>query len=55
MADTSQVVIVFWILAAVTLLSGLLVVSLKNIFHCAMFLIKIKLAASSDNFIWLNF
>ena len=30
---------VFWILAAVMLLSGFMVVSLKNIFHCALFLI----------------
>lgn len=30
---------VFWILAAVTILSGIAVVSLKNIFHCALFLI----------------
>lgn len=29
----------FWILAFVTLVSGFLVVSLKNIFHCALFLI----------------
>jgi NADH-quinone oxidoreductase subunit J len=39
MADSSQVDLVFWILSAVILVSGLLVVSLKNIFHCAMFLI----------------
>ena len=31
--------IVFYILAAVIIISGLLVVSLKNIFHCALFLI----------------
>ncbi len=30
---------VFWILAATMLLSGFMVVSLKNIFHCALFLI----------------
>lgn len=30
---------VFWILAAVMLISGFMVVSLKNIFHCALFLI----------------
>lgn len=29
----------FWILAIVTLVSGFLVVSLRNIFHCALFLI----------------
>ncbi len=31
--------IVFWILAAVILLSGMLVVTLRNIFHCALALI----------------
>ncbi|MDX9859070.1 MAG: NADH-quinone oxidoreductase subunit J [candidate division Zixibacteria bacterium] len=30
---------VFWIVAAVTILSAIAVVSLKNIFHCALFLI----------------
>jgi NADH:ubiquinone oxidoreductase subunit 6 (subunit J) len=30
---------VFWILAAVTIVSGLMVVSLRNIFHCALCLI----------------
>ena len=30
---------VFWILAFVTLVSAFMVVSLKNIFHCALFLI----------------
>lgn len=35
-ADTG---ILFWILAGVVLLSGFLVVSLRNIFHCAIFLI----------------
>ncbi|MBD3402064.1 NADH-quinone oxidoreductase subunit J [candidate division GN15 bacterium] len=30
---------VFWILAAVIILSAIAVVSLKNIFHCALFLI----------------
>ena len=35
----SEVGPVFWVLAAVILLSGLLVVSLRNIFHCALFLI----------------
>ncbi len=34
-----QVGIVFWILAFVTVVSAILVVSLKNIFHCALFLI----------------
>ena len=35
----SEPSIVFWILAAVITISALLVVSLKNIFHCALFLI----------------
>lgn len=39
MMDEPQVGIVFWILAFVTLVSGFMVVSLKNIFHCALFLI----------------
>jgi len=35
----TDVGIVFWILAFVTVVSAILVVSLKNIFHCALFLI----------------
>ena len=31
--------IVFWILSAAILISGFMVVSLRNIFHCALFLI----------------
>ena len=31
--------IVFWILSAVVLLSAFMVVSLRNVFHCALFLI----------------
>lgn len=31
--------ILFWIIAAITIVSALMVVSLKNIFHCALFLI----------------
>jgi NADH:ubiquinone oxidoreductase subunit 6 (subunit J) len=31
--------IVFWILSAVIVVSGLMVVSLRNVFHCALFLI----------------
>ncbi len=37
--DTPDVGIVFWILSVVILISALMVVSLKNIFHCALFLI----------------
>ncbi|MBU8934964.1 MAG: NADH-quinone oxidoreductase subunit J [candidate division Zixibacteria bacterium] len=39
MNDGSQVGIVFWILSFVILVSGFMVVSLKNIFHCALFLV----------------
>ena len=39
MTDGSQVGIVFWILSFVILVSGFMVVSLKNIFHCALFLV----------------
>jgi len=39
MVEPGQVGVVFWILAAVILISGFLVVSLKNIFHCAIFLV----------------
>ncbi|MCP4684595.1 MAG: NADH-quinone oxidoreductase subunit J [bacterium] len=38
MSDPGSVGIAFWILSAIVLISGLLVVSLKNIFHCALFL-----------------
>lgn len=34
-----EVSIVFWILSVVIVVSALLVVSLKNIFHCALFLV----------------
>jgi NADH-quinone oxidoreductase subunit J len=39
MVEQADVGIVFWILSAVVLISGVMVVSLKNIFHCAIFLI----------------
>ena len=39
MVEQADVGIVFWILAAVVLFCGLMVVTLKNIFHCAIFLI----------------
>jgi len=39
MADSSEVGFVFWVLATVIVISGFMVVSLRNIFHCAMFLI----------------
>ena len=38
MVDQAQVGVAFWILSVVVLVSGLLVVSLRNIFHCAIFL-----------------
>jgi len=37
--DQPQVGLVFWILSFVMLVSAFMVVSLKNIFHCALFLI----------------
>jgi NADH-quinone oxidoreductase subunit J len=37
--DEPQVGVVFWILAFITLVSAFMVVSLRNIFHCALFLI----------------
>ena len=37
--DEPQVGIVFWILSFVLLVSAFMVVSLRNIFHCALFLI----------------
>lgn len=39
MTEPNQVSIVFWILSTVILVSGFMVVSLRNIFHCALFLI----------------
>jgi len=39
MAEQTDIGVVFWILAALVLVSGLMVVSLKNIFHCAIALI----------------
>lgn len=43
----------FWILSAVILVSAFLVVSLKNIFHCALFLI-LCLFAVAGIFVMLN-
>jgi NADH-quinone oxidoreductase subunit J len=37
--DEPQIDIVFWILSFVLLVSAFMVVSLRNIFHCALFLI----------------
>lgn len=37
--DSSQVGVVFWILSAFIVASGIMVVTLKNIFHCALALI----------------
>ncbi len=39
MVDHGSVGIAFWLLSAVVLVSGFMVVSLRNIFHCAIFLI----------------
>lgn len=39
MADMSEVGIVFWILSFVILVSALMVVTLRNVFHCALHLV----------------
>jgi len=39
MTDAPQVGVVFWILSFVILASAFMVVSLKNVFHCALFLV----------------
>lgn len=53
MAETADVGIIFWILSFVILVSGFMVVSLKNIFHCAIFLI-LCLSAVAGIFILLD-
>ena len=39
MVEQADIGVVFWILSAIIIVSGLMVVSLKNIFHCAIALI----------------
>ncbi len=39
MGEVTQVGPVFWVLSFIILVSGFMVVSLKNVFHCALFLI----------------
>ncbi|RKX27740.1 MAG: NADH-quinone oxidoreductase subunit J [Candidatus Zixiibacteriota bacterium] len=39
MVEQASVGVPFWILSVIVLVSGFMVVSLKNIFHCALFLI----------------
>lgn len=53
MTDPNEVGILFWVLATVILVSGFLVVSLRNIFHCAMALI-VSLSSVAGIFILLN-
>jgi len=53
MAEQYEPGLVFWILSIVILVSGLMVVSLKNIFHCAMFLI-LCLSGVAGIFVLLN-
>lgn len=53
MTDPNEVGIVFWILSIVILVSGVMVVSLRNIFHCALFLI-LCLSGVAGIFILLN-
>ncbi|MBU0984049.1 MAG: NADH-quinone oxidoreductase subunit J [candidate division Zixibacteria bacterium] len=53
MAEHASVGIMFWILAIVVVVSGFLVVSLRNIFHCALFLM-LCLTAVAGIFITLD-
>jgi len=53
MIDNGEVGLAFWILSVVILGSGFMVVSLKNIFHCAIFLI-LCLSGVAGIFILLN-
>jgi NADH-quinone oxidoreductase subunit J len=53
MAEPQEVGVVFWILSTVIVVSGLLVVSLKNIFHCALALI-VSLSGVAGIFILLH-
>ncbi|MCD6249634.1 MAG: NADH-quinone oxidoreductase subunit J [candidate division Zixibacteria bacterium] len=53
MTDPSEVGIVFWVLSTVILVSAVMVVSLRNIFHCAIFLI-LTLTGVAGIFVTLN-
>ncbi|UCC44321.1 MAG: NADH-quinone oxidoreductase subunit J [Candidatus Zixiibacteriota bacterium] len=53
MVEAADTGVVFWLLAAAVLISGFLVVSLKNIFHCAIFLV-ICLTAVAGIFLLLD-
>lgn len=53
MAEAYDVGLPFWILAIVTMVSGFMVVSLRNIFHCALALI-LCLSGVAGIFILLN-
>lgn len=53
MGDPGSVGAAFWILSVVILVSGFLVVSLKNIFHCALFLM-LCLTGVAGIFVLLN-
>jgi NADH:ubiquinone oxidoreductase subunit 6 (subunit J) len=53
MTDQSSVGFAFWILSAVIVISGFMVVSLRNIFHCAIALIMC-LSAIAGIYILLN-
>lgn len=53
MNEPASVGIAFWILSAAVLISGFMVVTLKNIFHCAIFLI-FCLAAVAGIYILLH-
>lgn len=53
MGEPTTVGLPFWILATVIVVSGFMVVSLKNIFHCALFLI-LCLSGVAGIFVLLN-
>jgi len=53
MVETASTGVPFWILAVVVLVSGFMVVTLRNIFHCAIFLI-LCLTGVAGIFILLN-
>ena len=53
MTEAINVGLPFWILAIVTMVSGFMVVSLRNIFHCALALI-LCLSGVAGIFILLN-
>jgi len=53
MVESTHPGFVFWVLSVVIVVSGIMVVSLRNIFHCAMFLI-LCLSGVAGIFVLLN-